>query len=110
MRWSSAMFLLAITASTCQAQELAEKCAPTYQNNNMVDYGPLVFRNFRDAPSILSSARNAGACLGLFTDDGSSIGCSRADGSKRQFSFAAIVPGRYRLVVDFRGFCLAKFP
>jgi hypothetical protein len=26
------------------------------------------------------------------------------------FSFAAVVPGRYRLVVDFRGYCAANVP
>ena len=42
MRWFWAVVFLALTASACRAQEPAGKCSPAYQNNNDIDYGPLV--------------------------------------------------------------------
>jgi Carboxypeptidase regulatory-like domain len=108
MRWFSAIFLLAITVSTCQAQELAEKCAPTYQNHNMVDYGPLVFRKVSGRAIDPSSEEMPGACLGLFTDDGQRLVTVARTDQSGNFALTAIPPGRYRLVADVRGFCVAN--
>jgi hypothetical protein len=61
MRWFWAVVFLALTASACRAQQPAGKCSPAYQNNNIIDYGPLVFRNLSGYDIDPASARMAGA-------------------------------------------------
>ena len=69
MRWFWAVVFLALTASACQAQERAGKCSLAYQNNNNIDYGPLVFRNLSGYDIDPASARMAGGCIGLFAEE-----------------------------------------
>ena len=84
MRWFGAVVLLALTASACRAQEPAGKSSPVYQNNNNIDYGPLVFRNLSGYDIDPTTVRMAGGCIGLFTEEDLSIGCSYDSGSRRQ--------------------------
>jgi hypothetical protein len=107
-RWAVVFLLLAVSVS--RAQESTEKCTPTYQNHNMVDYGPLVLRNLSGYDIDPYSARMAGGCISLFTEkDHQLVATIRAD-KDGNFAFATVSPGRYRLVVDFRGFCVANVP
>ena len=110
MRWFWAVVFLALTASACRAQQRAGKCSPAYQNNNNIDYGPLVFRNLSGYDIDPASARTAGGCIGLFAEEDHRLVAATAADQDGNFSFAAVVPGRYRLVVDFRGYCAANVP
>ena len=110
MRWFWAVVFLALTASACRAQEPAGKCSPAYQNSNNIDYGPLVFRNLSGYDIDPASVRMAGGCIGLFTEEDHRLVAATAADQDGHFSFAAVVPGRYRLVVDFRGYCAANVP
>jgi hypothetical protein len=102
--------LLACVVSVSQAQQSTEACAPVYQNHNMIDYGPLVFRGLSGYTIDPASARMRGGCIGLFTEkDHRLIATAEAD-QNGNFKFAATAPGRYRLVVDFRGLCVANVP
>jgi hypothetical protein len=110
MRWFWAVVFLALTASACRAQEPAGKCSPAYQNNNNIDYGPLVFRNLSGYDIDPASVRMAGGCIGLFTEEDHRLVAATTADQDGNFLFAAVVPGRYRLVVDFRGYCAANVP
>jgi hypothetical protein len=110
MRWFAAVVLLAFAASFCPAQEPAGKCAPAYQNNNNIDYGPRVFRTVSGHAIDPFSARMSGGCVGLFAEKDHRLVATTTTDQDGSFAFATIAPGRYRLIVDFRGFCAANVP
>jgi hypothetical protein len=110
MRWFSTVAFLAFMASVFQAQEPTGKCAPTYQNHNMIDYGPLVFRNLSGRAIDPSSAEVPGACLGLFTEDGHRLVAVTETDQDGNFAFATVEPGRYRLVARYDSLCTANIP
>jgi hypothetical protein len=109
MPWLSAVVFLALTVSVCQAQESTEKCTPTYQNHNVVDYGPLVFRSLSGRAIDPNSAGIAG-CIGLFSEDGHRLVAATNTDQGGHFAFPAIAPGRYRLVARCDGLCIANVP
>jgi hypothetical protein len=102
--------LLTLVAWVSPAQGSTEKCAPVYQNHNMVDYGPLAFRRLSGYDVDPYSVRMVGGCIALFTEgDHRLVAITEAD-QDGKFAFGKIPTGRYRLVVDFRGFCVANVP
>ncbi len=86
--------LLTLTVSVSQAQGLAEKCDPTYQNHNMVDYGPLLLRTLSGYDIDPYSVRTAGGCIALFTEgDHRLVATTQAD-QDGNFTFGEIGTGR----------------
>jgi hypothetical protein len=110
MRWFLTIVLFALTVSVSTAQESNGKCVPTYQDHNMIDYGPLVFRNLSGHDIDPYSVRMAGGCIGLFTEEDHRLVATTQTDQDGNFAFAKTAPGRYRLVVVFPGFCVANVP
>lgn len=110
MRWFSIIVLLWLAVGISHAQESAGKCTPTYQNHNMIDYGPLVFRNLSGRAIDPSSGELPGACLGLFAEDGQRLVAVTETDPKGNFALTAIPPGRYRLVAQCDPLCAANIP
>jgi hypothetical protein len=48
--------------------------------------------------------------MGLFPEEDHRLVAATAADQDGNFSFAAVVPGSYRLVFDFRGYCAANVP
>jgi hypothetical protein len=110
MRWLPIIVLFALAVPVSHGQSSTEKCSPVYQNHNMVDYGPLVLRKLSGYDIDPYSVRMAGGCIALFTEeDHRLIATTRAD-QDGNFVFAKVASGRYRLIVDFDGFCIANVP
>ena len=84
-----------------------------YENRNQVDYGPLRVGSVRgvarlDVEGSATGSAIAGACLSLFTEgDHRWLKGVTAD-SKGRFQFAAVKPGRYRLLAKASGLCVAN--
>ena len=110
MRWFSIAALFALALSVSQAQESTKRCKPTYQNHNMIDYGPLVFRTLSGRAIDPTSAQVPGGCIGLFSDEGHRLIASAETDQEGNFAFPALAPGRYRLVAQCAGFCVANVP
>lgn len=110
MRGLSIVVLLVLAASASQAQEPAGKCTPTYQNHNMIDYGPLVLRSLSGHAIDPSSVQVPGGCIGLFTNDGHRLVAAAETDPDGNFNFPAVAPGKYRLVAQCYGFCVANVP
>jgi hypothetical protein len=76
----------------------------------MIDYGPLVFRSLSGRALDPSSVQVPGGCIGLFTeDDHRLVGATETDQSGN-YTFPAVTPGKYRLVVSCDGLCVANVP
>jgi hypothetical protein len=110
MRWFLTIVLLAVAASVSNAQEPEGKCNPSYQNHNMIDYGPLVLRNLSGQAIDPTSAEVRGGCLGLFSEEGHRLIAATEADQNGNFAFPQMAPGRYRLVADCAGFCVANVP
>ncbi len=102
--------LLALSPWACLAQQSTGKCTPTYQNHNMIDYGPLVFRSLSGRAVDPNSVPMAAGSVGLFAEEDHRLVATTQTDQDGSFKLAAIAPGRYRLVAEFRGFCVANVP
>jgi protocatechuate 3,4-dioxygenase beta subunit len=82
----------------------------TYENHNMIDYGPLVFRSIRGVVVDPANVAMPGASIGVFTERDHKLVANTRTNTNGSFDFQHISPGRYRLVVHFDGFCPANVP
>lgn len=87
-----------------------------YENHNQVDYGPLKVRIVLGTGVAEIGDKTQprkivpGACLNLFTEKEHKLVASVTADSEGRFIFAAISPGRYRLVARADAFCIANIP
>ena len=109
LRWFLLAILFTLSISAL-AQGPVKTCAVTYRDRNMIDYGPLVFRNLSGYAIDPSSVRMAGGCIGLFTENDHRLVATAQPDESGNFAFAKVAPGRYKLVADFPGFCAANVP
>ena len=107
--WLLAMALFAFGAVGSEAQE-SFKCFSEYQNHNMVDYGPLVFRHLSGRAIDPASVEIPGVCVGIFTEREHRLIATAVSDQDGKFALPAIPAGRYRLVAIFPGFCAANVP
>lgn len=96
--------------SSVHAQEKAIPCSQMqYENNNMVDYGPLRVSNVMGIVRDVQGYAVGQGCVGVFSDDGKTLIAFaeiHADGS---FQIINVRAGNYRLVVaGIQGFCAAN--
>jgi hypothetical protein len=100
------------------AQQTKEPCKVAYGNKNQIDPKPLSVhgvsgRTISEVGDI-GAARELGAvaraCLGLFTEqDHRLVAITIADAEGR-FQFDEVPAGKYRLVVQAAGLCVANVP
>lgn len=102
------------------SQETKEpcKCQVAYENKNQVDPKPLSVqmvsgRTIGEAGDI-GAAREigavAGACLGLFTEQDHRLVAITVADNEGRFQFDEVRAGKYRLVVQAAGLCVANVP
>lgn len=102
------------------AQQTKEpcKCQVTYENNNQVDPKPLsvhvvagrTISEVGDIGSAQEIGAVAGACLGLFTEQDHRLVATSVADDEGGFQFAEVPSGKYRLVVQVAGLCVANVP
>jgi hypothetical protein len=83
---------------------------PRYENHNMIDYGPLVFRSVGGVVVDSAGVVVPGATIGVFTDVDHKLVTKTTTDARGSFTLQHISSGRYRLVAHFNGFCPANVP
>jgi hypothetical protein len=83
---------------------------PKYENRNMVDYGPLVFRGLAGQATDPSGVPVPGASVALFTKTDHKLVASAVTDESGRFRLPHVSRGRFRVVVHFDSFCPANVP
>jgi hypothetical protein len=91
------------------AQQPAEECPKiTYENRNQIEYRPLSVSVVSGVALDKDQVPIPSVCLGLFTERGHRLVASAVTDQKGGFNFSRVIPGRYRLVAMYSGFCPAN--
>lgn len=112
---------LASLGLAAPAQQKPEPCetSPKYESRNQVDPRPLSIstvsgRVIVEAGETRGAAGEggsvAGACLGLFTEEGHRLVAAAVADDAGRFTFGTVTPGYYRLVVRAGPLCVANVP
>jgi protocatechuate 3,4-dioxygenase beta subunit len=83
---------------------------PNYENHNMIDYGPLVFKSISGVVVDPAGVAMPGASVTVFTDTDHKPVANTITDAKGSFTFPHISPGSYRVVAHFDGLCPANVP
>lgn len=114
---SLAIFLLWLPVLAQQTKEPC-KCQVTYENKNQVDPKPLSVRavsgrtisEVGDVGTAQEIGAVAGACVGLFTEQDHRLVATTVANDEGRFQFDEVPAGRYRLIVQVAGLCVANVP
>ena len=112
-----AMLLLGTPMLAQQTKEPC-KCQVAYENKNQVDPKPLSVRvvsgrtisEIGDIGAAQEIGAVAGACLGLFTEQEHRLIAATVADDEGRFQFDEVPAGKYRLVVQVAGLCVANVP
>ena len=99
------IFVVMLTSAGMNAQPADY---PVYENHNMVDYGPLVFRYVVGRAIDPGGAPLPGGNIGLFTEQDHRLVASTRTDAEGNFHLHGVAPGHYRLVAHFDGCCPAN--
>lgn len=110
---STSKLALLIFAATVLAEPLYAQqkqnspCMAGYEDQNQVDYGPLIVREVK---GVVTDPKVAipQACLGIFTEKDHKIVATTESDANGKFSLQAVPPGLYRLVVKVDSLCAAN--
>ena len=114
---SLAISLLWLPVPAKQTKEPC-KCQATYENNNQVDPKPLSVRavsgrtisEVGDVGAAQEIGAVAGACIGLFTEQDHRLVATTVADDEGRFQFDEVPAGRYRLIIQVAGLCVANVP
>ena len=105
MRKTQIAIIVLVLAALGAAQT---STVPNYENHNMIDYGPLVFRRIGGVIVDPAGVAMSGASVGLFTEHDHKLIATTTTDTNGGFNLRHVSPGRYRLVAHFDGFCPAN--
>lgn len=88
-------------------QERNLPCIAGYEDNNQVNYGPLIVRELKGVVTDPAGAVPQ-ACVGIFTEKDHKIVAAMESDANGKFSLQSVPPGRYRLVVKVDHLCAAN--
>jgi hypothetical protein len=92
----------------CSAADASAQATMQYENNNQVDYGPLVVRTVAGLVFDGSGASIPSANIGLFTEGTHSLVSQTTSNANGYFSIGQLAAGKYRLVIQSDGLCSAN--
>jgi hypothetical protein len=98
--------ILVLTLAALGAAQTSN--VPNYENHNMIDYGPLVFRSISGVIIDPTGVAMPGGSIGLFTEHDHKLLANSTTDTNGSFTLQHVFPGRYRLVAHFDGFCPAN--
>jgi hypothetical protein len=100
-------FLLLVLPTSAQQPE---ECKPniTYENRNQIEYRPLSVSIVSGVALDKDQVPIPTVCLGLFTERGHRLVANAVTDQKGSFNFSRVIPGTYRLVAKYDGFCPAN--
>jgi hypothetical protein len=103
----TSFFLLVLPTS---AQQPAEECKAkiTYENRNQIEYRPLSVSIVSGVALDKDQVPIPSVCLGLFTERGHRLVANAVTDQTGSFNFSRVIPGRYRLMAKYNGFCPAN--
>ncbi len=102
------IFAAALLSEPLYAQQKRNSpCIARYEDNNQIDYGPLIVREVKGVVTDPVDAVPQ-ACVGIFTEKDHKLVTATESDEDGKFSLQSIPPGRYRLVVKADPLCAAN--
>lgn len=102
------IFAATLLAEPLYAQQKEDSpCVAVYEDNNQVDYGPLIVQEVKGMVTDPASAVSQ-ACVGIFTEKDHKIVATTESDANGNFSLQSVQPGVYRLVVAANPLCAAN--
>lgn len=106
----SCLFALLCSVRVCIHAQQRPVTAFTYENHNQVDPKPLKLHSINGVARDDEGTAVSTVMVGLFTEKDHTFVATDETGSKGQFAFKNVLPGRYRIVAKHPAFCTANVP